>query len=213
MEITKEWIERFNAKWVLNKANGCWEWTGATADKGYGSIKIPKQRRQIPAHRLSYLIHKGEIPEGKCVLHKCDNPRCVNPEHLFTGTKLDNAQDMVSKMRHCFGEKQWMHKLSEADARKVLELVAQGVKQTRIAQMLGIGPMQVSRIKRGHRWTHLRPGDQPWPKERKFITSEQAAEIMKRLDSGESQYSIAQAFGISQPHVSALKRGKVAKFR
>jgi hypothetical protein len=155
MEITKEWADRFNAKWKLNNVNGCWEWSGSVTTVGYGQIKIPKARRQMPAHRLSYLIHRGQIPQGQYVLHKCDNRICVNPDHLFVGTMLDNSHDMVRKNRHCFGERQGAHKLSEADARKILELIKSGMKQVRIAQMMGIGPMQVSRIKHGLRWAHL----------------------------------------------------------
>lgn len=155
MEISKEWADRFNAKWKLNKVNGCWEWAGSLTTQGYGQIKIPKTRRQMPAHRLSYLLHRGMIPPDRYALHKCDNRKCVNPDHLFIGTKLDNARDMVSKNRHCFGERQGGHKLSEADARKILELIDAGMKQIRIAEMMGIGPMQVSRIKHGTRWSHL----------------------------------------------------------
>ena len=158
MEVSSDWVDRFNAKWKLNKANGCWEWFGAVADKGYGEIKIPKTRRQIPAHRLSYLIHRGEIPEGKCVLHRCDNPPCVNPEHLFVGTKLDNARDKVAKNRHCYGERHGGHKLTEAKARKILELLETGLSQMKIGEMMGVGQMQVSRIKRGIQWAHLQNG-------------------------------------------------------
>ena len=155
MRITEEWKQRFDAKWKEDEATGCWVWTGATASKGYGEIKIPRTRKQIPAHRLSYLIHRGPIPPGKCVLHKCDNPPCVNPQHLFVGTKLDNALDMVSKMRHVYGERQGAHKLKEADVLAIHNLMKLGVPQIRIAQMFGVGPMQISRIKRGQRWRHV----------------------------------------------------------
>ena len=155
MEITEELIGRFNAKWVMDESTECWVWIGGRYQKGYGEIKIPKTRRQIQAHRLSYLIHHGPIPEGKCVLHKCDNPPCVNPAHLFVGTQQDNSQDMVSKNRHCFGEKQGAHKLTEKDVLMIHSLLKMGVKQKRIAQTFNIGEMQISRIKRGQRWAHI----------------------------------------------------------
>lgn len=155
MELTKEWIDRFNGKWKLNLESGCWEWMAALYTSGYGQIKIPKRRLQIAAHRLSYLIHKGDIPRGTYVLHKCDNRICVNPDHLFLGTKLDNSRDMVAKGRACFGAKQGSAKLSEAHVRVILELIRLGTKQIRIAEMLNISPMQISRIKRGERWNYF----------------------------------------------------------
>lgn len=156
MEITPQWVRRFNNKWRENDVTGCWEWFGAKASKGYGEIKIPKTRKQIPAHRLSYLIHKGAIPEDKCVLHKCDHPCCVNPDHLFVGSKLDNARDMVSKNRHCFGEKQGASKLSTEQVRQIRMLCDSGIPQIEISRIMSISPMQVSRIKRGLRWAHLK---------------------------------------------------------
>lgn len=155
MEISAEWVQRFNAKWQKDEKTECWMWIGAKADKGYGEIKIPKTRRQIPAHRLSYMIKYGEIQQGKCVLHRCDTPSCVNPDHLFVGTKKDNSLDMVSKMRHCYGERQGSHKLTEKDVLIIHSLVKFGVKQNRIAQMFGVTGMHITRIKRGERWKHL----------------------------------------------------------
>ena len=155
MKISADWIQRFNAKWVKDEVTECWVWTAAHHVKGYGEIKIPKTRKQIPAHRLSYLIHRGLIPNGKCVLHRCDNPKCVNPEHLFVGTKMDNALDMVKKMRHCYGERQGGHKLTEKEVLDIHRLLKMDVKQKSIAQMFGIGEMQISRIKRGTRWGHI----------------------------------------------------------
>lgn len=155
MVVGEEWVKRFNEKWQKDSVSECWVWTGGRASKGYGEIKIPHTRKQIPAHRLSYFIHKGPIPRGKCVLHRCDNPSCVNPDHLFVGTKKDNALDMVSKMRHCYGERQGAHKLSEKDVIAMHEMMKLGVKQKSIAEKFEIGEMQVSRIKRGLRWKHI----------------------------------------------------------
>lgn len=155
MRVGQEWVARFNEKVRKGAEGECWIWMGARMPKGYGQIKIPKTRRQIPSHRLSYLIHRGPIPPGKCVLHRCDNPPCVNPDHLFIGTKLDNALDMVSKMRHCYGEKQGGHKLTEKEVLDIHRLLKIGVKQKQIAQMFSIGEMQISRIKTGARWSHI----------------------------------------------------------
>src|SRR5260370_21245414 len=77
--------------------NGCWVYTGHLNSKGYGQIKYNDKLELV--HRISYRIMKGRIPKGLFVLHKCDNPPCFNPDHLFVGTQLDNIRDMISKGR------------------------------------------------------------------------------------------------------------------
>lgn len=92
--------DRFWSKVV--KTDTCWIWIGAgsTSKKGYGQIRLPGAKgRQTSAHRVSWILHRGEIPIGLDVLHKCDNPPCVNPDHLFLGTNQDNVNDKVSKGR------------------------------------------------------------------------------------------------------------------
>jgi len=120
--ITETLKARFDEKYSKGPEDECWNWQASTAGKGYGQIKIPGTRRQIYAHRLSYLIHLGEIPDGKEVCHTCDNPLCVNPAHLFLGTRKDNAQDMKQKFRSTFGEKNARAKLTEKDVIKILEI-------------------------------------------------------------------------------------------
>lgn len=88
--------ERFWKK-VKKAENGCWEWQASCDKKGYGQIRF--NGTMIKAHRKMWEIVKGPIPEGLCVLHRCDNPPCVNPDHLFLGTMKDNSQDMVKKGR------------------------------------------------------------------------------------------------------------------
>jgi hypothetical protein len=94
--LTKPLSERF---WkFVKKTDNCWEWSGALT-RGYGSMGSNSY-----AHRISWEIHNGPIPKGLWVLHKCDNPSCSNPDHLFLGTQTDNMRDMLNKGRgNCFG--------------------------------------------------------------------------------------------------------------
>ena len=155
MEITSELKERFNAKWEIDE-NGCWVWTGAKLPKGYGFIKIPRTRRQIYAHRLSFLISGRTIPEGMNVLHRCDNPACVNPEHLFIGSQKDNLQDMAAKHRHLCGEKNTESVLTAPDVVKIKRLLAMNMfSQKEIGRMFGVAQITISRIHRGLLWKHI----------------------------------------------------------
>ncbi len=98
--------QRFYSQIEKNNENGCWEWTGFILNHpyyGYGSIRVEK--KIVRAHRFSYELHKGKIPNGLHVCHSCDNRRCVNPDHLWIGTHQDNMRDMMAKGRHNFNKK------------------------------------------------------------------------------------------------------------
>ena len=78
----------------------CWPWRGGTKNQaGYGQLRIGRNGPSVSVHRLSFMLHKGDIPIGLHVLHTCDNPPCVNPDHLYTGTAKDNAQDCIKRGR------------------------------------------------------------------------------------------------------------------
>lgn len=148
-------IERFNLKYRKDDS-GCWIWTASVAGKGYGQIKLPGQRKQIYAHRLSYMIHKGEDPGKKHICHTCDNPRCVNPEHLFIGTSQDNHDDMKAKGRHTFGEKSATVKLTEKQVEQIMDMLKANVPQTRIAKAFNVHQTTISKIHRKERWQHIK---------------------------------------------------------
>ena len=102
--MNKITIDRFWNKVV--KTDTCWLWTASKRNKGYGAFVYPSSTGDIiqgRAHRFSWELHHENIPNGLCVLHKCDTPACVNPEHLFIGTKSDNNKDMCLKGRHRSG--------------------------------------------------------------------------------------------------------------
>jgi hypothetical protein len=95
--VTQTVEERFNKKYKINETTDCWEWQYATNNLGYGFFRDTDKMRT--AHRVSYEINKGPIPSGMCVCHLCDNPACVNPDHLWLGTIKDNMHDMIKKGR------------------------------------------------------------------------------------------------------------------
>ena len=94
--------ERFWAKVARGSTSECWLWLGGISSTGYGSIKRSGGAR-ITAHRASWELHRGPVPDGLWVLHRCDVRRCVNPAHLFLGTRLDNIRDMDAKGRRSVG--------------------------------------------------------------------------------------------------------------
>ncbi len=97
--LTPSLIEEFNAR-VNPVGSGCWLWTGARRRRGYGSIYSAEIGSELIASRVALTIAKGPIPDGLEACHTCDNPPCVNPAHLFAGTRGDNLRDMVAKGRH-----------------------------------------------------------------------------------------------------------------
>lgn len=101
-------LERFESK--FDKGDGCWVWKAHKNKNGYGQFGVMLEGRNgymvnRYAHRVSWMLYRGEIPEGLCVCHSCDNPSCVNPDHLFLGTRKDNTQDMINKGRHLEGNR------------------------------------------------------------------------------------------------------------
>ncbi len=110
------WQERY---WqYVDKSGDCWEWLGRKSNSGYGMMNFDK--KQYYVHRLSYMLRNIEIPKDHFVCHKCDNPGCVNPDHLFIGTYMDNIRDRDKKGRGARGEKHPMSKLTDTQATYIL---------------------------------------------------------------------------------------------
>jgi hypothetical protein len=99
--FSKKTMKSFEAKYLANEDTGCWEWTASCARGGYGqfSTSLVDGKTWYRAHRFSYVAHRGEIPDGMVVMHTCDNPACVNPDHLKLGTQADNMMDRDAKSR------------------------------------------------------------------------------------------------------------------
>jgi hypothetical protein len=151
-EISAKIQKRFFAK--VQKTSSCWLWTASCARRGYGSFSIAK--RTVRAHRVSYLIHYGQVPEGMFVCHTCDTPQCVNPSHLFLGSHQDNVDDMVRKGRspktRMIGECNGKAKLSADDVQGIRDMAANSIPQKVIAAHYGISQPHVSDICRMKTW-------------------------------------------------------------
>ena len=100
---------RAAAKIWKNPETGCWEWQGCTSASGYGVINVDSKNKAVVAHRVSYSIHVGPIPDGMFACHRCDNRICINPAHIFIGTAADNNADMDRK-----GRRRWSPKFIES---------------------------------------------------------------------------------------------------
>ena len=131
--------------------NGCLEWKGARNPNGYGCTKI--SGKSVFAHRLAFEIAFGPVPAGHHVCHKCDNPSCIDPDHLFAGTCAENIADMVSKGRQTKGEKNPRAKLTESNVQEIRRLILAGVRRADIAARFGVLPNHIGNIQRGLRWT------------------------------------------------------------
>lgn len=141
--------ERFWAKVNKNNKNGCWLWTASTmGNNGYGFFRINKIEGCMPAHRYSYIINKGTIPKGMLVCHACDNPKCVNPEHLFLGSHKDNAIDRENKGRG----KRLSSKLTEKEVRIIK---SSPISQTKLAKQFGVSRRTIASIQYGETWKHI----------------------------------------------------------
>ena len=171
--------ERFWPK-VL-KTETCWLWQGAHMTHGYGVLNAGGTNNiRRSTHRVSWELHNGPIPDGLAVLHKCDNPPCVNPDHLFLGTQADNLRDMSSKGRNVSqahperlargdrnGSRRHPEKLARGEHNPAAKLTAEsvseirrryalgGVSQQELANAFGVSQPMIGNIVRGHSWRHV----------------------------------------------------------
>ena len=195
--------------------DGCWEWTGHRTPKGYGEIGLGSRSAGVGlAHRLSHELMKGPIPDDLCVLHSCDNPPCVRPEHLFLGTKADNNRDMDAKGRRrtkpCPGETNVNAVVSDADAETIRELYARGgLTQKQIGERFGITQSAVSLIVLG---CHYAASGGPIAKKKQGgsqLTQEQIDSLRATYSSGAvTKKRAAEIHGIPYANAWMILSGK-----
>lgn len=136
----------------VNKATGCWEWQNSTHEFGYGMVY--DGTKAVLAHRLAYTLFVGPIPDGMCVCHKCDNPPCCNPDHLFLGTKADNQSDMARKGRGASGERNGGTHRKRWEINEMRAVYATGLfSQAILSDAYGMSPSSVSRVLNNVVWS------------------------------------------------------------
>lgn len=157
IERRKPIAARFWSGVLRGLPEDCWVWTKSVDNRGYGKLSSRRGKGGSPerAHRVSWELHFGTIPQDKEVCHRCDNPRCVNPNHLFLGTHRDNMDDAVAKHRMAHGSNHCCAKLSEQDVVEIRALRHDGVAQRTIARMFGVTHSAIEKIDNGQNWKHV----------------------------------------------------------
>lgn len=153
-------VARFWAKVDKRGLDECWLWTATRTRKGYGQFRVGSKLQH--AHRVSWELANGPIPEGTgfhgtCVCHRCDVPLCVNPAHLFLGSCAENLADMRAKGRanHAVGEAIGCAKLTAADVMEIRRLKKTGLSEAKLGARFGVSSSAVHRIVSGNGWSHV----------------------------------------------------------
>ncbi len=160
------YIDRTKQRLLSNieiNSNGCWNWEGFIAPSGYGKITAIRLGVQS-THRLSWLIHKGKIPDGRWVLHTCDNKKCCNPDHLYLGTVKENVKDAMergqfpkgpNKKKGFIGSKHPLTELNEDKVRYIKFLCKNNFNRSEICSFFGVKKHVIGQIARNKTWKHV----------------------------------------------------------
>lgn len=204
-------VSDFHSNYTVRACDGCWIWNLCLNSVGYGKFGV--NGLSTYAHRFSWKIHRGEIPRNLFVLHKCDNRDCVNPDHLFLGTPLDNMRDMIAKGRqsHPSGSDHFRAKLTEEDVIELLKMDATGeYTYNDLASKFKISRSQIWNILHGVTWkaiTRITRGTPLAHHKQKKLTKEQI-ELAFQLKTSKSQASIAVILNCFPSTISRLFSGQ-----
>lgn len=147
----KTLLERFEEKYMPEPNTGCWIWTAALGNHRYGQIGVGSVFKK--ASRVSYELFKGPIPHGMIVCHTCDNTFCVNPDHLFIGTHLQNSLDMKMKGRQRKGEQQYCSKLTNV---AVMDIRTSQLSTIQLSKKYDVSFSTIWDVRKGKSWKHVK---------------------------------------------------------
>lgn len=217
LPIGNDFLERMFDRWIPEPNSGCFLWVASQTSAGYGNCRAGY------AHRLSYESEHGEgSAAGLLVRHRCDNPCCVNPDHLVVGTHSDNARDKIERGRDNSpkGERHQSSTITEAQARLIRGL-AVSRSATQISVAMGVDRKTVYGILSGNTWSHLGPPIKERVRETvqpprrageeahaAKLTNRDASEIKRRLRAGALGVELAIEFGVLPTTISAIKTGR-----
>lgn len=194
--IPEKNIELFWNKVDKKSDDECWEWLGTKPGGAYGAITI--ERVSYKAHRVSWVLHNGEIPEGLLVCHTCDNPGCVNPTHLFLGTQKDNLEDMDKKGRRKYynNETHPLCKLTDEEVREIRKLYEDTtMTHEDLGIKFGVTRSYIHEVLAGKK---RKTGEEIAYKRKTILTGQQAKEIREKYNKLHiPMYKIAPEYGVS----------------
>jgi hypothetical protein len=207
LAIKKDIEEHFLSK-ACESANGCLEWLGCKNRHGYGVIGLNGDR--FMAHRLAWMLFRSEIPAGMFICHHCDNPSCVNPEHLFIGTPKDNTQDARKKGRLAYGKRNQWAKLTPEKIKEAYAMNRNGASCHYIAKHFGVSRNTITRALSGSSWSHE---PLPFLREkpliyRQNINADEIEEIFRLRRLGLTKAEIARRINRSFSTVSGTVDGQ-----
>lgn len=207
-----------NSAAALPGIDRCWLWIGHKNAMGYGTVTY--QRRLLLAHRLAWeLTQPDPIPKGMCGCHKCDNPACVRPSHIFIGTHADNRNDakVKGRLRALAGELVWQAKLRTADIQEIFSLRDAGMRTTALAERFGVDTVTIQKVLARSTWKHVevRRAKVPVVVERMVffgesnvaakLTADDVREIRRLCAEGSTRHvDIGKMFGVNDRSVSNI---------
>jgi len=214
--VSSDDLELLKAKLLSRievRENGCWEWMGARISSSHDHGYIWWKGDLYITSRVSWMVHRGPIPDGMFVCHHCDNPPCVNPEHLFLGTPQDNTNDMIRKGRQVIvvGEN-GRNVLTEEQVWEIDRLLREtNMTPGQIAKQFKVSSRAIRSIRNGECWSHLKRekiNRQPSPYTHGVkLDWEQAAKIKAQIAQGKSNTEIAKLFGVHRRTIADIKLG------